>query len=95
MDKLLLLSTLFLFGCSDGYFCKWDYDRELQIKLYRECLTLAAQARTGQSYTTNDDEDFDEVIEQCSFSAKHQALLEEVICGQEDERAISGEGNAE
>lgn len=53
--------------------CKSRSDPSVRQRIFMECLTLASEARKGTSYTTNDDEDFDEVIKACENAAYYQA----------------------
>lgn len=66
--KLFLLIVLFLLmACG-------EQDPELRIKIFDNCLMRAAEARKGQSYTTSDDEDYDEVISACGNQAYHMSF---------------------
>lgn len=70
MKPILIIVILLLTGCK---VCNWHVPvdkRELQAELFDRCLMRAAEARKGVSYTTNDDEDYDEVIEECYQSAR-------------------------
>lgn len=63
----ILILLLFLTGC-------YEYDRKLQAEVFDKCLMRAAEARSGGDYTTHDDEDFDEVVKQCSYAAGNMAI---------------------
>ena len=67
---LLLAVLLSLAACDPNEMdCTYVQDNELKVSLYRECLLLLSQSRSGQSYTTNDDEDYDEAIRECGQQA--------------------------
>jgi len=65
----LILLCVALSGCVR---CqqKTTYDENKRERLYLQCLELAAKARSGRDYTTNDDEDYDEVISKCARNAE-------------------------
>ena len=47
----------------------WRNDRKVQAEVLDKCLTRAAEARKGSNYSTEDDEDYDEVIYECGRQA--------------------------
>jgi len=49
--------------------CTLVVDPVKREEVFLACLDKAGEARKGQSYTTHDDEDYDEVIEACASSA--------------------------
>lgn len=59
----MLILTLMLTGCDRVV------DKKVEAEVFDKCLMRAAEARKGTSYTTHDDEDYDEVIRQCRFAA--------------------------
>lgn len=67
--SILLIGLLFLAGCDvfkpEKPSCEWETNQTLRAQLFDKCLARAADARKGKSYTTNDDEDYDEVIKAC------------------------------
>jgi len=69
MKTILIIAMLLLTGCGETPDrCRWDVPndkQEKQAELFDRCLMRVAEARKGVSYTTNDDEDYDEVIEEC------------------------------
>ena len=68
MKKFLIIAGLLLTGCSET-------DNKLWAELFDKCLMRAAEARKGVNYTTNDDEDYDEVIRVCSDRTHSMATI--------------------
>lgn len=79
MKTLLIIIVLLLTGCGEK--CRWTVaadKRDKQAELFDKCLVRAAEARQGVSYTTNDDEDYDEVIKECYRASNN--ILSERVC---------------
>lgn len=76
--------------CENGekIICDWDLDRNLYSQLYKDCLSLLSEARKGNNYSTNDDEDYDQAIDMCQRSSRKVALLEQSICELERKQLI-------
>ncbi len=75
-EKLKLLAILFLITACDNRpldSCRlevnWRVNQTLRAELFDKCLLRASEARKSVNYTTNDDEDYDEVVSQCGNQA--------------------------
>lgn len=66
---MILMSVLILTGCDRVI------DKKVEAEVFDKCLMRAAEARKGTSYTTHDDEDYDEVIRECRFAAEAIATI--------------------
>lgn len=60
--------------------CEGIVNQNLRADLFDKCLMRAAEARKGTSYSTHDDEDYDEVISECNSVAYSMAISRE-HCG--------------
>lgn len=78
---LTLVLPTFLIACKPRCHMRNTYDYPVAMQAYLKCLELTSSARSSSSYTTNDDEDWDEVVRECRFSAFHLATTgEEKVC---------------
>lgn len=68
--KILIIITIVL-GLSGCKKCTYQeiYDRKQTAIEFQKCLENTAKARAGKSYSTNDDEDYDEVVAECRYTA--------------------------
>lgn len=77
---LLALTLLIITGCEQCFDIP-VYDREKTERVFNDCLDKAANARSGKSYSTNDDEDYDEVIAECKYAAFSISIIKyEKVC---------------
>lgn len=74
---ILLLAVLTLVACDKPpkatETCSTDWavsDHELYERVLNNCLANVAKGRAGRDYTTNDDEDTDEVVSECIRAAQ-------------------------
>ena len=67
----ILLSFLIVFIIGKAPVCNNTKNKELEVELYRLCLSELKGMRNsgGGNYTTNEDEDLDEALHQCQISA--------------------------
>ncbi len=75
--KYLILIGLLLTACdNEPELPRCQYDQKKRSEIFDKCMQRSAEARKGVNYTTNDDEDFDEVIDSCSKAAGGMALID-------------------
>ncbi len=80
LTKILrtIIALPFLVACEPPTpTCEARLDQKLRAELFDKCLTRAAEARKGTNYTTNDDEDYDDVIDECGTQALRMAYSTE------------------
>lgn len=71
VKKFLLCAPLMLIltACEPDCQRVRTQNQQLYKETFLACLDKTAEARKGQTYSTNDDEDYDEVVEACDRSA--------------------------
>lgn len=70
---LIIAVALILSSCveNDDYSkCRNRVDPVIYERVFNTCLDKASSARKSNSYTTSEDEDYDEVISECRRSAR-------------------------
>lgn len=84
----LLIALASVSGCKieRAQVCQLTTNLAMKSACFKECLTIAGAARNsgGGDYTTNDDEDFHLVVNQCSRSCSYQSRI--MVCGSKEER---------
>lgn len=76
---IYILAIISLTSCDkypDPPVCVRDTNHSLEVDLYLKCLDKASYARKGSNYSTNDDEDYDDIIYACQSPAFRVATTE-------------------
>lgn len=72
---MILTLTILVTSCDD--LCIKEPNQKTREKVFNNCLSELAKARSSISYTTNDDEDLDEAIAECATAAYYISLTKE------------------
>lgn len=74
MKYLLLIGVVaMLSGCIEQA-CHLRPDQEVRQRIFKECMTVTAEARKGRDYHATMGENFYKAIKACENSAYYQSL---------------------